>query len=803
MSDYEFMRPQMEESEYLAAARAGAPPSAAAAAGGARPGVRRTDGAAAAADGCAGCADHVRRRTAAQAQLTRLTAANEDLEREVDSLQQKLEASRAAAVRLWEAVRGAGIEVEGGVEGLEALLLPPGAGGDGDGDGEGGQGGAAAASAEATVSSEADGPRGSKGVSPTSSSSSSSSSFLQDVFVEGDGALARRLLAEFRPHGTANILCACVLPAAGAGAGAGLVVLTGGADRRLIASRVTTTAPPSSSSTSSAPADVATLITFATLSGPVLSIDVRPCGTVIAASCMDGTVHLLPLLLTGAGGRSTFDFGDPTVLRAHSKYVSRVAWSPSGRFLATASADHSLAVYECDDGGKVGAFSSSSSSAPSPPRVSVSMLQQLYFARGGVEAISWVCEAEQTIVAGAALAAAAPTSAAAPSSDPDADDWAESIAAPPAPPTTTASSPSAVRVDTLVAAVRASPVLYYARLVTCTGTDAAAAAAALTAAPLVAALEARGLGQALPVLQQDGAAVGSAPRPQLWLYRVPLSEDGAGVDISWPTLERILTAATTEDPAAAAGAPSSPPGPTDDVRATNADGTRPAQGVLAPALGDDDDLDGDAARIRAALRGRHVVSSSDGELTDTLAGREAPRSSNAGAGAGAVSAPPVQTSSFIRVGYSIVDLACSPGSGVGGGGRALALAADSGVVYILPFGTNTVLRRLVGHAVASAVSAGTRLAWHPSVPVAGHGAGSSGVAGGLPFYLVASSETDFALVAYSVGSGKAAARMVGHKGTVKEIVSLGAGMKGGREGSGAVLVTCGFDKRVLVWGWGR
>ena len=181
---------------------------------------------------------------------------------------------------------------------------------------------------------------------------------------------------------------------------------------------------------------------------------------------------------------------------------------------------------------------------------------------------------------------------------------------------------------------------------------------------------------------------------------------------------------------------------------------------------------------------------------------------------------------FIPVGFTVIDLAILPntgGSSVGFSGGLLAAAADNGVIFVLRLGSNAVLRRLVGHSVTSELAAGTRISWWPvsrnssEEEVDGlvgrrHGCSSH--------YLIASSDRDFSAVVYSLGAQSVVSRLGlgqpidpafsgravidgsgedcprqtrGHTASIKAVVSAT------RKGSSPLLLTAGFDKRVVVW----
>jgi hypothetical protein len=324
---------------------------------------------------------------------------------------------------------------------------------------------------------------------------------------------------------------------------------------------------------------------------------------------------------------------------------------------------------------------------------------------------------------------------------------------------------------TLVVAVRGSPTLHYLTLLP-GGGDGNADAGALGLAP----------GQWLPVLrhagqEEEGAGTGSAAPVRLLLHRVPLSEDG--------------------DAGSMFAAPS---------------------------------------EARVGLSGQRVLPLGQGPLslaTTTGGGVDmAPQPAPSGAPADST-----EGGRYIPVGFAVTGLAVSPLDPAGSsGGRTLAVAADNGVVYLFRFGTNALRGRLVGHVVGTATVGGigtspTRIAWVPR-SVAGHAAGD---AAAVHHYLAATSERDFAVVIYS-SSGKPLARLglgqplpgalltadgdatratryghnvralqqqedgiqtAGHSASIKDLVAGFVAL--GEDNAKPALVTCGFDKQVLVW----
>jgi hypothetical protein len=129
--------------------------------------------------------------------------------------------------------------------------------------------------------------------------------------------------------------------------------------------------------------------------------------------------------------------------------------------------------------------------------------------------------------------------------------------------------------------------------------------------------------------------------------------------------------------------------------------------------------------------------------------------------------------------------------------------------------SNEIIRTLVGHSVGSAVSASTKVAWHPQgkddVSMRGYSLSSSLSSA----YLAVTSESDYSIVLYSIGSGKIAKRLGksegGHSGSIKDVTFVEMRVGGGEVGVGRKeesglrrrikrrMVTVSFDKRCVVW----
>jgi WD40 repeat protein len=137
---------------------------------------------------------------------------------------------------------------------------------------------------------------------------------------------------------------------------------------------------------------------------------------------------------------------------------------------------------------------------------------------------------------------------------------------------------------------------------------------------------------------------------------------------------------------------------------------------------------------------------------------------------------------YMPVGFSIVDVAVSKVAvETGKGQHYLAAASDNGIIFLYQWGSNTILRRLVGHNVNATFQSATRLAWHPS---------SSS-------YLLATSDRDFTLCIYSVGSGRVVLKLgIGQPVLGMALsASIGTQYKGEKE-TGEVSTTS-------VWGSSR
>ena len=497
---------------------------------------------------------------------------------------------------------------------------------------------------------------------------------------------------------------------------------------------------------------------------------------ILAAGLMDGTVAIVEWAHT-FGSSHALSLSVSALLRMHTKYASRVAFSADGSLLASASHDGSVCLFTVEPTAGVpcdGGLSSSSSRVPPTPVV-VRLLQRVFWGPPGalaggpvaVEAITW---APLPVVEG--------------SSGRCEGAWGASA--------------------TLVVSIRGAPTLQYLSVLS----------AGLRsqdedqAAELPAALRRHGLDAAaattLPLLPPGSSRF-------LVLHRIPLSEDGG--------LASIFR-----------GAP----------------GALASGGALSVVAVTDDD----AEPSSSGAPGIHVLPTQSTSQADSVvrhsrfadfssASSGAPSGSARG-GAGEALEDRSEGGFFIPVGFTVIDLAVAPGPD----SRApplLAAAADNGVIFVFRLGSNAVLRRLVGHSVSSELSAGTRIAWWPGRPRQGgaesddteKGEGWEAAASSSSHYLVASSERDFALVVYSVGAQREVGRLgrgqplrvgghpalwtsgssavqsdaeedsgprhtLGHAASIKAVVCAQLPSESGAA-SVPVLITAGFDKRVIVW----
>lgn len=355
-----------------------------------------------------------------------------------------------------------------------------------------------------------------------------------------------------------------------------------------------------------------------------------------------------------------------------------------------------------------------------------------------------------------------------------------------------------VRNDTAVVAVAKSPTLYYLRL------DEAAHASSAAGAD---GAERGGLASA-PAFTQlpDGSTSYPTllPSMRIALRQIPLSDDG--------------------QPAAIAGAPGA---------ASRALLER--ESVATASL---------VTLVRPVEEGDAMEGGSTPPVASPSMAIAVARAAGAGAGAGAgaaVAGPLLHASdtaaalsssadvtaggAFVPVGFSITALAACPNA-TPAGHALLAAAADTiATVFVFRWGSNTLLRRLVGHDVGATLSVSTRLCWLS------------------PHYLAVTSGRHLALAVYSVGAGRVVhwlgrdqammsgehvdaaiagagagvsadgsagedgraplplRQTVGHTASIKAVAPVQWPALGGGHGtsSGRGLVSCGFDKAAILW----
>jgi len=485
---------------------------------------------------------------------------------------------------------------------------------------------------------------------------------------------------------------------------------------------------------------------------------------------MDGSIHVVSFSIRKNDIRYNKDecyrtFLPRFTMKAHEKYITRVTSSPITGLIATSSSDKSLSLFILDE--------------KKQDDIKLHRLQQLFFAKGAVEAVEWAVEHNSKDLV----------------------------------------------IETLAISVRSSPVLYYLRFVQTSRSNE-------EIHQLTNILSANGFGALVPFLvdtysyfptvststssslstSSSSSSNEEQRTRQLWLYRVPLSEDGQRVDCSWKSLCNSTSFVSTSVSSSL---------PTDETTSMkcviNDDDVRDlmSQNRERNTLlytfqnkqrteqedSDKDDMDGDAKRVQEALRGRHITSTMDGELVSNVNINVS--SSNGGKG-------------YIRVGFTVISLACEPctyssdrlDTSFPISPPLLALAADNCACYIVRFGSNSIIRTLVGHSVGSAVSASTKVAWHPQIREE-----RSITASSLSrenelttsvllssAYLAVTSESDFSIILYSIGSGRIAKKLGrnegGHTGSIKDVSFV---INTGNKKVKKRMVTVSFDKRCLMW----
>lgn len=814
-----------------------------------------------AAGGCGECARAARARAAARAQVVALTRSLDAAEADADALRAEV-AALTARLATFET---AGVVRDGGVR----------------------DGGGATARGK-SVSDTARGKGDGLGInSGAERDQSRALSAWCGIAAEGGGLPPARAEAEARPHGSANVVAVAGVRERtrghGSGRGSGVLALTGGADGRVVLTRlpaVEFTAVEGRGGgggetgeaarvdigmpRSQVPLAEGVVLAAAQLPAPVLALALRPsmprisdtrlpshdgdARGVVAATCMDGSVHLLAWLAGSGGGAgdasSALGGGSgPTVvplrthLARHSKHATRAAWSIDGALLVTGAADGSLFLYSVEgdiaNGGGIDVSSSGDFGGTSALRVT--RLQGLRADAGAVDALAWCREAVCVPVRVRGSAAGVPGRV--------------DVEVP-------------IDIDTLAFAVRGSAVLYFFRVFSTrnsyvcnffgVGSDEAsadvatslrhgpatalhdcdgrvgvsAARAAVAAAAQVSAAAADGEHVALlsrVIATGDGPSVNLATTSDtvvqsLVLHRVPLSEDGPCVDVGWPAL-----AARGVEYALAMGAGESSVPPATDAR-----------GVPTLPL------------PRRGLEVGSVEAPSDDDLRDVSVGKpgggERPRADTRGVEGGAaagVTAAPASASALaaaraaacepLRVGFNVIDLAAA-GDARRGCSRAfrgrsrplLAAAADTGVVTVSPFGSSIVARHLAGHGAPGPSDAPTRLAWvhaaHAEIVEVAHlntgvddvdgddvarDAEGAYEDGSTPSFLAVTTAGGGAVLLYDVAAGRpvgadsltggARVGVAGTRGAHGALVRALAALPGGG------LLTVGYDKRVVRW----
>jgi len=82
---------------------------------------------------------------------------------------------------------------------------------------------------------------------------------------------------------------------------------------------------------------------------PVICVAVSPRHHLVAAGGMDGSLSLLRYKVGGGGAALEVEqLSNLSEVQTHKKYIKCVEWSPNGTFLATASADGNIHVYEIE-----------------------------------------------------------------------------------------------------------------------------------------------------------------------------------------------------------------------------------------------------------------------------------------------------------------------------------------------------------------------------------------------------------------------------------------------------------------------
>lgn len=518
------------------------------------------------------------------------------------------------------------------------------------------------------------------------------------VFTDGDGHFPKNPVADFQPHGVSNIVSLAVLPHDSR------IVLSGSADRRLHATllREKRAAPSGREGIpthSFLPLD-ATALSGCSIPAPALSLTFSP--THLAVRCGEGfsteSVRTFGVLSAGL-----MDGSIAIILWSYSRNDADASVSFSmqiSSLLKTHSKYASRTLFSAD-----GSLLASASHDGSVCIFRVDLRDSGARGEATVSLLQRIFWGPPNSLAGEAAAV-------------EAIAWA---------PLRTRQGQGLS--SSLVVSVRGAPTLQYVSVLNLSIPNPDVSSAMLlhglepaTALPL----------PTLPLTSSSSladAATASEPLPLLVLHRVPLSEDGG--------LSSIFASSSSTaviDPV--------------DVTVTSMSEEGPAKGVrITPG---------------AAAQHQRASASAFADFYPSVAHPSAPDERDARTRSErepSVLEDRSEGGRFIPVGFTIIDLALSPQSS-NSDDPLLAAAADNGVIFVLRFGSNAVLRRLVGHYVTSEFTAGTRIAWWPALRGSPECTPEPANVGGVgAHYLVASSERDFAAVIYSVGSQQVVARL--------------------------------------------
>jgi len=154
---------------------------------------------------------------------------------------------------------------------------------------------------------------------------------LHDFLSSGNGVYPTDAAVSLSNlHGITNPLC-CALDRSDS------VMATGGADSYLALTAWGAALAP----TANASVDTVNKAARIPLSAPVICVSFSNTDNVVAAGCMDGTVHLIGYKLALGRVVATLISGNDIKF---TKYVKSLAWSPSKNMLASASADGTVVL---------------------------------------------------------------------------------------------------------------------------------------------------------------------------------------------------------------------------------------------------------------------------------------------------------------------------------------------------------------------------------------------------------------------------------------------------------------------------